>query len=70
MSTKSKIALAATIMLGTASAAFAGHVMPCSLDGVNPYRHHRIFRHPEVAREYGFVRSTGDTWLVVPNCHR
>jgi hypothetical protein len=69
MSTKLEIALAATIFLGTASAAFGGRVMPCSLDGVNPYRHHKIFRHPDVAREYGFVRSA-NVWLVEPKCHR
>ncbi|HEY4405186.1 MAG TPA: hypothetical protein VGN55_11135 [Xanthobacteraceae bacterium] len=70
MPTKLKIALAAAILLGTASAAAGGRVMPCSLDGVNPHRHHKIFRHPAVAGEYGFVRSAGDTWLVEPNCHR
>jgi hypothetical protein len=70
MSIKLKMALAAAIFLGTASAAVGGRVMPCSLDGVNPYRHHKIFRHPAIARDYGFVRSTNDTWLVEPNCHR
>jgi len=71
MLTWTKIALAAAVILGTASAALGkGFVMPCSLDGVNPQRHHRIFRHLEIAREYGFVESAGGVWHVQPGCHR
>jgi len=47
-----------------------GFVMPCSLDGVNPAYHPDIFGNPAVARSYGFVRSPGGTWQVVPNCRR
>jgi hypothetical protein len=40
MLTKTKIVLAAALMLGTASAALArGHVVPGSMDGVNPAYH-------------------------------
>jgi len=48
-----------------------GHVMPCSLDGVNPVYHSDIFGNPAVAaREYGFVRSPDGTWHVRAGCHR
>jgi len=47
-----------------------GFVLPCSLDGVNPVHHPKIFGNPAVARSYGFVRSRDGTWYVVPNCHR
>jgi hypothetical protein len=47
-----------------------GYVLPCSLDGVNPVYHPKIFGNPAVARSYGFVRSRDGTWHVVPNCHR
>jgi hypothetical protein len=79
MSTKTNIALAAALILGTASAALAGSdntedrggfVIPCSLDGVNPVYHHRIFGDPAVAREYGFVRSRDGGWQVERNCVR
>jgi hypothetical protein len=70
MSTKIKLVLAAAIILGAASPAFAGWVVPCSLDGVNPYRHHRIFRHSAIAWDYGFFRSTDGAWLVRADCHR
>jgi hypothetical protein len=70
MLTKTKLALAAILILGAASPAFAGWLVPCSLDGVNPHRHHRIFRHPGIAWDYGFVRSLDGTWLVRPGCHR
>jgi hypothetical protein len=43
MLTKTKIVLAAALMLGTASAALAGSVMPGSMDGVNPAYHPRWF---------------------------
>ncbi len=71
---------AALAVLGISSAAGSscrddpsqcgGFVMPCSLDGVNPVYHPRIFGNPAVARSYGFVRSRGGAWQVVPNCRR
>jgi hypothetical protein len=48
MLTKTKIVLVAALMLGTASAALAGSVMPGSMDGVNPAYHPRWF--PEYGR--------------------
>jgi hypothetical protein len=54
MSTKTKMVLAAALMLGTASAAFAGSVMPGSMDGVNPAYHPRWFP------EYGHVMRAYD----------
>jgi hypothetical protein len=36
------------------------------LDGVNPARHGLIFKHPEVARSYGFVKGADGTWQVDP----
>lgn len=74
MLTKIKIALAAALLLGTASETMAGHVVRCSLVGINTTRHGYIFgkRHPEVAREYGFLKlSEGPgkygTWGVDPS---
>jgi hypothetical protein len=73
MLTKTKIALAAALILGTASAALAGDaasepgggsVMPGSLDGVNPADHPGIFGNPAAARSYGFVQSQDGTWRV------
>jgi hypothetical protein len=73
MLTKTKIALAAALILGTASAALAGdnnsdpgggYVLPGSLDGVNPADHPGIFRNPATARSYGFVQSSDGTWHV------
>jgi hypothetical protein len=50
MLTKTKIVLAAALMLGSASAAMAGgYVVPGSMDGVNPALHPRWFP------EYGAV---------------
>ena len=47
-----------------------GFVKPCSLDGVNPVYHPGIFGNPAFARAvFGFVRSRGGAWHVVPNCH-
>jgi hypothetical protein len=73
MLTKSRIALAAALILGTASAALAaqsddrgGSVMPGSLDGVNPAYHQGIFGDPNTARAYGFV-DTSHGWAVAPN---
>ena len=73
MLTKTKIALVAALILGTASAALAGdnnsepsggYVLPGSLDGVNPADHPGIFRNPATARSYGFVQSSDGTWHV------
>jgi len=47
-----------------------GHVVPCSLDGVNPVHHPDIFGNPAVAAQYGFIRSRDGTWHVQPNCRR
>ena len=53
MSTKTKIIFAAALMLGTASAAFAGHVVPGSMDGVNPAYHPYWFpQYGRVMRAY------------------
>jgi hypothetical protein len=66
-----RIAMTAAVILGTASAAPGkGFVVPCSLDGVNPDRHHRIFRHLGIAREYGFVESAAGIWYVQASCRR
>jgi hypothetical protein len=73
MLTAAKIALAAALILGTALAALAkggGGVTSCSLDGVNTERHHKIFHHPDAAREYGFIQSADGVWHVRPDCHR
>jgi hypothetical protein len=76
---KTKIAFAAALILGTASATLAGQddrndrggfVIPCSLVGVNPVYHPRIFGDPAVAREYGFVKSRDSSWQVEKNCAR
>jgi hypothetical protein len=79
MLTKTKIVVAATLILSTASATLAGQddrndrggfVIPCSLVGVNPVYHPRIFGDPAVAREYGFVKSRDSSWQVEKNCAR
>ena len=76
---KTKIVFAAVLILGTASATLAGQddrndrggfVMPCSLVGVNPVYHPRIFGDPAVAREYGFVKSRDSSWQGEKNCVR
>ena len=71
MSTQVKIALAAALFLGAASAALAkgranpgGSVRPCSLDGVNPVHHPQVFGNAAAARAYGFVQSPDHTWHV------
>jgi hypothetical protein len=73
MFTNTKIALAAALILGTASAALAGsenteerggYVMPGSLVGVNPVYHPDIFGNAATARSYGFVQSADHTWHV------
>jgi hypothetical protein len=74
MLTRTKIVLAAVLMLGTASAALAdsdqndsgGYVVPGSLDGVNPAYHPAIFGNPAVAKSYGFV-ETSHGWAVSPS---
>jgi len=68
MLTKTKVVLAAALMLGTASAAlagdsgensFGGSVMPGSMDGVNPAHHPRWFpdypRHDSAGAAYGYT---------------
>jgi hypothetical protein len=77
MWSKTKIAFATILILGTASAALAGSentenrggfVIPCSLDGVNPAYHPRIFGELAVARQYGFVKSRDGSWQVEKHC--
>jgi hypothetical protein len=47
------------------------YVVPCSLDGVNPAYHPRIFGNPAFAKAYyGFVQGRDHTWHVEPNCKR
>jgi hypothetical protein len=65
MLTKTKIALAAALILGSlGSVALAdqsdisgGSVVPGSLDGVNPAYHPGIFRNANTAKSYGFVQT-------------
>ena len=75
------VALAVTTVLGVLGAASAAAgsdrdrgreqcMVPCSLDGVNPVYHPKIFGNPAVAAAYGFVRSRDGAWYVRPNCHR
>jgi hypothetical protein len=74
MLTKTKIALATALILGTASAALAGDqgddrggfVVPGSMDGVNPAYHPGIFANPDTARAYGFV-GTQHGWTAAPS---
>jgi hypothetical protein len=75
---KTFVALAVTSalsILGAASAAASDRsgrescVVPCSLDGVNPVYHPRIFGNPAFAKAYyGFVQGRDHTWHVIPNC--
>jgi hypothetical protein len=78
MLTKTRIALAAALVLGTlgtASAALAaqgddrGSVMPGSMDGVNPAYHPDIFGNPNTARAYGFV-ETPHGWAAAPKANQ
>jgi hypothetical protein len=74
------VALAVTTALGILGAASAAagsdrdrgrepYVVPCSLDGVNPVYHPRIFGNPAFAKAYyGFVQGRDHTWHVIPNC--
>jgi hypothetical protein len=78
------VALAVTTALGilgvaSASAGSDGDrdrdrrscVVPCSLDGVNPVYHPRIFGDPAFAKTYyGFVQGRDRTWHVIPNCRK
>ena len=53
MSTKTRIVFAAALILGTTSVAFAGHVVPGSIDGVNPAYHPYWFpQYGRVMRAY------------------
>jgi len=47
-----------------------GYVVPCSLDGVNPFHHPEIFGNAAVAAQYGFIRSPEGIWRVAANCRR
>ena len=79
---KAFVALAVTTALGILGAASAAAgsdrdrgrescVVPCSLDGVNPVYHPRIFGNPAFAKAYyGFVQERDHTWHVVPNCRK
>jgi hypothetical protein len=70
MLTKTTTALAAALILSTASAALAGdsgennqggYVLPGSTDGVNPAYHPGIFGNADAAKTYGFVVSPKQT---------
>jgi hypothetical protein len=78
MLTKTKIALATALILGTASAALAGdsssepgggYVVPGSMGGVNPAYHPGIFGNSNTAKAYGFVKSPDGTWQVASPNH-
>jgi hypothetical protein len=60
MLTKMKLALAAALVLGTASTALAGgYVLPGSMDGVNPVYHPRWFpQYGRVMRAYDRANAT------------
>jgi hypothetical protein len=60
MLTKMKLALAAALVLGTASTALAGgYVLPGSMDGVNPAYHPRWFpQYGRVMRAYDRANAT------------
>jgi hypothetical protein len=71
------LAITAVGILGAASAAASDRsdrgrdpcVVPCSLDGVNPVYHPRIFGNPAFAKAYyGFVQGRDHAWHVIPNC--
>jgi hypothetical protein len=71
------LAISALSILGGASAAVGSDrnggrrscVVPCSLGGVNPVYHPRIFGNPAFAKSYyGFVQGPDHTWHVMPNC--
>jgi hypothetical protein len=67
------------VVLGAPAAAWAIYdydregprVVPCSLAGVNPVYHPRIFGNPAFAKaSYGFVQGRDHTWRVIPNCRK
>ena len=74
------LAIAAALATGIAPATandsapdhedIGGAVTPCSLDGINPAYHPKVFGNPAVARTYGFVKAPDGTWHVLPNCRR
>ena len=76
------VALAVTstmVALAAPSAAWASYdydregprVVPCSLAGVNPAYHPRIFGNPAFAKTYyGFVQGPDHAWHVIPNCRK
>jgi hypothetical protein len=45
-----------------------GSVRACDLTGVNPAKHGLIFKHPDVAKSYGFEKGPDGTWRVMANC--
>jgi hypothetical protein len=67
--TKALVLLAAVATLGvldtasTSRAQLRGSVERCSLSGVNPADHPKVFGNPATARSYGFVQVNG-TWHV------
>jgi hypothetical protein len=77
---KALVALAVITALGILGAAPAAagsdrgrepYVVPCSMDGVNPVYHPRIFGNPAFAKAYyGFVQGRDHTWHVEPNCKK
>jgi hypothetical protein len=72
MLTKTKVALAAALMLGTATAALAGdqtdqrggYVLPGSTDGVNPVYHPRWF--PGYAARHADTGTAGQAYGYAP----
>jgi hypothetical protein len=70
------IAIVPLGILGGASAAVGSGrdgsrqscVVPCSLDGVNPIYHPRIFSNP--AFYYVFAQGQDHIWHVIPNCRK
>jgi hypothetical protein len=77
MLTKTKLALAAALVLGTASTALAGgYVLPGSMDGVNPAYHPRWFpEYGRVMRAYDRANAVtysaaGATYAFPPAIHR
>jgi hypothetical protein len=77
-STRSRavLAIAATfVLVGPAFAAKdhhekGGHVVACSLHGVNPAYHPDIFGNAAAAKAYGFVQSSNGKWQVQSGCRR
>jgi hypothetical protein len=74
---RSSVLIAILATLGALTTASAkdhhergGHVMACSLHGVNPAHHPDIFGNADVARSYGFVQSDSGKWHVESNCRK